>query len=61
MREYHAGYDEDEGLVTTNCEVCGEDTGNEVDTLCQECQADADHEKFVDDCYNADYDRSMML
>jgi len=53
---------------TTNCAVCGIDTGSN-DMLCDDCHAAADkeaaedaaHDKFVDDCYNADYDESMML
>ena len=45
---------------TTNCAVCGEDTGSS-DMLCDECRADADEQKWVDDCYNASYDNSYML
>ena len=46
--------------TTTNCAACGEDTGSN-DMLCEECQADADHDKFVDDCYNAEYDRALGI
>lgn len=47
-----------ERIPTTNCAVCGVDTESQ-NMLCDECQADADHDKFVDDCYNAQYDESM--
>ena len=59
MREYHAGYDEDEGDVE-RCLSCDEelDDSNRHDSgICHDCH----HDKFVEDCYNADYDRSMML
>ena len=46
--------------TTTSCSVCGVDTGSN-DMLCDECHYDADHDAFVEDCYNAEYDRSMML
>ena len=50
--------DDWEERATVNCAVCGEDTGSS-DMLCDDCHADADHDQFVDDCYNAEYDRSM--
>ena len=49
MREYHAGHDTDEGLVTTNCSMCGQDTGNELDMLCEDCYTHnhKEHRKMI--------------